>query len=347
MKTDHHLHPHQLAAQPTPPDAVQALQSQTHHPMHQRYTQDVYAQSRTITAWQQLYDQVSPGHFRGELQELLLDGMQLCHEYTNLALRQSCMAWAGSLWFGIPSTQENMGFINAQPLDKYGIAVSPGGKEFELSTPDDFSILGVVISHELLHQYIGALSDPQWLTERLTRGTTLQMDLSNKEQLCDYIRHALWYSCHFPQIMKKGNTQKLLNHNLLTMLMSFLENVQPPTEPAQNHHHRKLIAFAREYVLSQTSEPVTVLDLCNRLHVSRRTLQNAFQNILGIAPNAWLKIIRLNAVRRELIDPETPHRTVQDAAMQWGFWHLSQFAIDYQKLFNEKPSLTLRRHCPQ
>ncbi|EFO5335512.1 ethanolamine ammonia-lyase subunit EutB [Escherichia coli] len=106
---------------------------------------------------------------------------------------------------------------------------------------------------------------------------------------------------------------------------------------------RRLLSRAREYVLENMSEPVTVLDLCNQLHVSRRTLQNAFHAILGIGPNAWLKRIRLNAVRRELISPWSQSTTVKDAAMQWGFWHLGQFATDYQQLFAEKPSLTLHQ----
>ncbi|KHN93235.1 ethanolamine utilization protein EutR [Pectobacterium actinidiae] len=342
MRTENLTPLHQLDARITPPENVLPSQGQNQN-IHQYSTQDAYTQSCTITAWQQLYDQVSPGHFRGELQELLLDGIQLCHEYTNLALRQSCMVWPGSFWFGVPSTQQSMGFIDAQPLDEYSIAVSPGGKEFELSTPDEFSILGVVISHDVLNQYVGALNDPEWLTQRLSQGATLQMEHDKKTTLCSFIRQALWYSCHFPHVMKTRNAEKVLKHNLLTTLISFLENVQPTSEHAQAHHHRKLISFVREYVLSQTSEPVTVLDLCRQLHVSRRTLQNAFHSVVGIGPNAWLKIIRLNAVRRELISPISPHRTVQDAAMQWGFWHLSQFARDYQKLFNEKPSLTLRR----
>jgi AraC family ethanolamine operon transcriptional activator len=32
--------------------------------------------------------------------------------------------------------------------------------------------------------------------------------------------------------------------------------------------------------------------------------------------------------------------------MQWGFWHLGQFATDYQQLFAEKPSMTLHQHAP-
>ncbi len=55
-------------------------------------------------------------------------------------------------------------------------------------------------------------------------------------------------------------------------------------------------------LLENMSEPVTVLDLCNQLRaVDSRALTNAFHAILGIGPNAWLKRIRLNAVRRELI----------------------------------------------
>ena len=90
-------------------------------------------------------------------------------------------------------------------------------------------------------------------------------------------------------------------------------------------------------------EPVTVLDLCNQLHVSRRTLQNAFHAILGIGPNAWLKRIRLNAVRPRTHKSVVTKHNGKDAAMQWGFWHLGQFATDYQQLFAEKPSLTLHQ----
>ncbi|XNM57138.1 helix-turn-helix domain-containing protein [Escherichia coli] len=85
---------------------------------------------------------------------------------------------------------------------------------------------------------------------------------------------------------------------------------------------------------------MTVLDLCNRLHVSRRTLQNAFHAILGIGPNAWLKRIRLNAVRRELISPSSESTTVKTPPCS-GDAASGQFSTDYQQLFAEKPSLTL------
>ncbi|MEA8500776.1 hypothetical protein ONN26_25995, partial [Salmonella enterica subsp. enterica serovar Muenster] len=41
----------------------------------------------TITAWQQIYDQLHPGKFHGEFTEILLDEIQVFREYTGLALR--------------------------------------------------------------------------------------------------------------------------------------------------------------------------------------------------------------------------------------------------------------------
>ena len=61
-----------------------------------------------------------------------------------------------------------------------------------------------------------------------------------------------------------------------------------------------------------------------------------------MSPGAYLRALRLNAVRRELKSPAARSKTVQDAAAAWGFWHLSQFALDYRKLFGERPSQTLR-----
>ncbi|MGK7411977.1 hypothetical protein ACSQ9X_22795, partial [Salmonella enterica] len=74
------------------------------------------------------------------------------------------------------------------------------------------------------------------------------------------------------------------------------------------------------------SEPLAQLNLFNQLQVSRRTLQKAFQTVLVICTNAWLKRIRLNAERPEFISPWSLSDTVKDPAMQWGYCHQRQYA---------------------
>ncbi len=168
---------------------------------------------------------------------------------------------------------------------------------------------------------------------------------AGKAALWGFVQQALATFCENPENLHQPAVRKVLGDNLLMAMGAMLEDAQPmvTAESISHQSYRRLLSRAREYVLENMSEPVTVLDLCNQLHVSRRTLQNAFHAILGIGPNAWLKRIRLNAVRRELISPWSQSTTVKDAAMQWGFWHLGQFATDYQQLFAEKPSLTLHQ----
>jgi AraC family transcriptional regulator, ethanolamine operon transcriptional activator len=102
---------------------------------------------------------------------------------------------------------------------------------------------------------------------------------------------------------------------------------------------RRLVRAACERMASRPLALPTVPELCESLHVSRRTLQYAFETVVGSSPVVYLRSLRLNAVRREL-HAGTP-LTVQDAAARHGFWSLSQFGSDYRRLFAERPSQTL------
>ncbi len=85
-----------------------------------------------------------------------------------------------------------------------------------------------------------------------------------------------------------------------------------------------MVDRAREYALTHVDEPLSILDLCNHIGASRRKLQYCFQETLGINPVAYLRALRLNAVRRELRSGGHA-RGVQEVAARWGFWHLSRF----------------------
>jgi hypothetical protein len=155
--------------------------------IHQRHTTDVYEHALTITAWQQIYDQLHPGQFRGEFTEILLDEIQVFREYTGLALRQSCLVWPNSFWFGIPATRGEQGFIGSQCLGRAEIATRPGGTEFELSTPDDYTILGVVISEEVISRQASFLHHPERVLHMLRNQSALAVKEPHKA--------ALWGLC--------------------------------------------------------------------------------------------------------------------------------------------------------
>lgn len=102
---------------------------------------------------------------------------------------------------------------------------------------------------------------------------------------------------------------------------------------------RRAVAHSEE----NSDEVLTVEDLREATRVSRRTLNYAFREHLGVTPKAYLKSMRLDAARRDL-GRSDPDAKIADIANRHGFWHMGQFAADYRKQFGELPSDTLR--CP-
>jgi AraC-like DNA-binding protein len=67
-----------------------------------------------------------------------------------------------------------------------------------------------------------------------------------------------------------------------------------------------------------------------------------------VPPARYLRLRRLNAVRRELLRAKPGTVRVTDTAMRWGFWELGRFAREYRALFGELPSETVasRKRAP-
>jgi AraC family ethanolamine operon transcriptional activator len=96
-----------------------------------------------------------------------------------------------------------------------------------------------------------------------------------------------------------------------------------------------------DYVRNSSAPPYGLAELCRIAGVSERTLQYAFKERYGIAPNVYVKRCNLNSVRRFLLQADPEEANVIDIAKGLGFFHQGQFADDYRKLFSELPSTTL------
>ena len=57
-------------------------------------------------------------------------------------------------------------------------------------------------------------------------------------------------------------------------------------------------------------------------------------------PNLRMRDLALRRVE-DFLNAATTSHTITDLATQWGFWHMSQFAADYKRLFGELPSETI------
>lgn len=117
-----------------------------------------------------------------------------------------------------------------------------------------------------------------------------------------------------------------------------------PRPPAPRGH--ALARQAEAWLRENLTEPLTIRDLCAALHTSERTLHAAFREHLGTTPKAFVKAERLRRARQDLLHAG-PNTRVTDVALRWCFLHFGWFAHDYQALFGETPSRTLRRTLPR
>jgi transcriptional regulator GlxA family with amidase domain len=82
--------------------------------------------------------------------------------------------------------------------------------------------------------------------------------------------------------------------------------------------------------------------LADRLGVSVRRLQYAFQSVRDATPRTVLGWFRLEAARERPADSRE-HRTVTRVALDCGVAHFGRFAAAYAARYGELPSETLRR----
>jgi len=100
---------------------------------------------------------------------------------------------------------------------------------------------------------------------------------------------------------------------------------------------------AVEYVHAHAAEPVTVADLSAASGLSVRSVQESFRRVFDVSPLTYLRQVRLDRVRAELLEAGPHAGAVGDVARRWGFAHLGRFSASYAERFGEYPKQTLRR----
>jgi AraC-like DNA-binding protein len=98
-----------------------------------------------------------------------------------------------------------------------------------------------------------------------------------------------------------------------------------------------------DYIEAHADRELTPEILARIACVSVRTLHAAFQDKLGETPMAYVRKVRLDRARADLLRSDPQRVGVTQIATRWGFTHLSRFARQYRDQFNELPSTTLHR----
>ncbi|MGN8121039.1 helix-turn-helix domain-containing protein [Pseudomonas sp. 22082] len=285
-------------------------------------TADVTEQIRATPGWVQHYQQMSPGHFAGQIRYLDLQGVEVYEEQMNTRVEQNFSAPQGSLAFCFDRSDNALYLLNEESRNIW-------------ITPENYQEIAVVFGPEFVQRngldvarleglFMAPLNGAQnglfsrWLSSTLTK-LSQALDLPSKEAL----------------------TQQLLEDCLF-----ILDNASVCLDGGglqRRAEERITLKRVGEWAADSPEETLNLLELSRVAGVSLRQLQQTFKAYTGMSPSHWLRLRRLNSARRELLNRSPAETTVAEVAMNWSFWHLGRFSSSYRALFKELPSETLKR----
>ncbi|WP_250520679.1 MULTISPECIES: AraC family transcriptional regulator [unclassified Caballeronia] len=98
-----------------------------------------------------------------------------------------------------------------------------------------------------------------------------------------------------------------------------------------------------EFIRANVQEPLTIECIAEHAGVSASRLFSGFKNYYGMSPMGYVRQLRLERVRQELVTVGgSGSMSVTEIATKWGFAHLGRFSVEYKKHFGESPSASLR-----
>ncbi|WP_162943979.1 MULTISPECIES: AraC family transcriptional regulator [unclassified Rhizobium] len=137
-------------------------------------------------------------------------------------------------------------------------------------------------------------------------------------------------------------SERLLQAMMIALLEVVPHNysmqLRKPVSPAMPKQMKRAI----EYMHANVGADIRIAEIAREAGTSVRSVQAAFQQFKNMTPLNYLRMIRLQGVRRALLDCG-PSRPVAEMARDWGFSHMGRFAALYHQAFGEMPSETARR----
>ena len=295
-----------------------------------------------LQAWNQSYCQLSAGAFEGSVTEIDTGAVRVIVERLNRAVLQRGALSPDCIAVGVPLHLHGYGRLCGQRSHVDGLHIFSGSDGFEFLSPERHLVVDIEFYPQRFSSPALRKSLDRIAARLGSRSTVLELPSQRMEALRQTLRILLEAVAASPELMRNVPVREAFEKALVYALSDLLEVDVPASSAVDRSPPRswRLVQAARALIEQASHDcPLSVAELVAALEVSRRTLQYAFQEALGINPASYLRVERLNRVRRALADAQS----VTEAATRFGFWHFGHFATDYRVLFGELPSETFRR----
>ena len=298
----------------------------------------------TAVGWDIRYTQNEPGPLNGILQELKLPGLMVAHEvygrsfFFNASLPKD---FTPALF---PLRARDAVRLNGQPLGAGDIAMPRDMDELACGGPQGVDLITLHVEPESMRDLSALVGHDQF--DDLLRWSMVHHQGAPQEReafealLASVLQDDMWLG------NANANRKAALRNKIIEDFAGLLTDAGPVGSQARNVHRSVWVQYAREaraFLDANLDRAVSLAELCHITNTTARTIQYAFRDLYGVAPLAYHRMQRLNAVQQVLRRRWPGETSVTEVALGHGFWHLGRFSQAYKARFDESPSETLAR----
>jgi AraC-like DNA-binding protein len=289
--------------------------------------------------------QLETGPLRARQLIVRLGDSMVTFQATNLRVRARTELHSGLLAYVVFGPRAK-GTLNGLPVQPNLMLAAESGIQVEFVAEAGYESVTVLLSPALLVSHLIGRQRKDNL--RAPHGIeVLQTNEVHARALFDWGKRLANTAARRPEFFNNRKEAILAAQaEMLDMLLAALDATSVPQLTFRDHTrqaHSRVVRLAEDYALAHAGDRLYVTDLCVATGVSERTLEYAFQKIMGMSPIAYLTRLRLHRVRKALRMATHGSTTVSAQALSWGFWHFGDFSRAYKDCFGELPSETLRR----
>lgn len=306
--------------------------------IHAASTSDIDEQAALLRGWNQTYEQISAGRFSGSLIEAEIDCVQLFREITSNSLQQTGALPEGTIAVGAPVTLQGSATFCGRLCDGRQMHVFSGKDQFEFFSPRGLDIIGFVLDERDLRSALTS-DELEDVMPSLARPHLRFADTSALNRMRAIFSDVCEIVAEPGGSARDSVRLSSMSRDVIAAIVSGLAHGYGDRFDVPQAKRALIVRDARDLISEWSQDFKGIADLCRELGVSRRALQQSFQDTLGVKPSAYMRAVRMNGARRAI---KTEH-SVAEAATLWGFWHFGRFARDYNMMFGELPSEAFRR----
>lgn len=307
--------------------------------LHAASTSDIDEQAALLRGWNQTYEQISAGRFSGSLVEAQINRVQLFREITSNSLQQTGALPEGIIAVGVPVSLRGSATFCGRLCDGHQIHVFSGKDQFEFFSPRGLDIVGFVLNETDLRSALTS-DELEDIMPSLARPHLRFADIGPLNHMLSIFSDVCEIVAEPDGSARDSVRLTSMSRDVIAAIVSGLSHGYRDRFDVPPAKRALIVRDARDLISEWSQDFTCIADLCCALGVSRRALQQSFQDTLGVKPSTYMRAVRMNGARRAI----KTARSVAEAATLWGFWHFGRFARDYNMMFGELPSEAFRRY---